>query len=459
MRYGRSNLIRYRVVARTGRALLLLLTLLALPACRRGGDDATVVEFWAMGREGEVVQGMVPEFERRNPGVRVRVQQIPWSAAHEKLLTAYVGRTMPDVFQAGNTWLPELVALGALERLDERLRASPAIAADDWFEGIRATNEIAGGTYGVPWYVDTRVLFYRTDLLRDAGHATPPATWSAWLDAMTRVKRTAGPDRYAILLPITEWQTPVILALQRGAELLRDGDRYGNFASPPVREAFAFYLDLFARDLAPRAGEAQVANLYQDFASGYFAFYVSGPWNIGEFSRRLPAEMSGRWATAPMPAPNDAEPPGASLAGGASLAVLATSPRRDAAWRWVEYLAEPVQQREFYRLTGDLPARRSAWDDPTLRQTPQAAAFWTQLEHVRATPKIPEWERIASKIGEHAEAAIRGRAALDATLAALDRDVDAILEKRRWLLEHGTVGGEPCAADRRAGERDDGAAP
>ena len=64
-----------------------------------------------MGREGEVVEQMMPEFERRHPGVHVRVQQIPWSAAHEKLLTAWVGGAMPDVFQAGNTWLPELVAL------------------------------------------------------------------------------------------------------------------------------------------------------------------------------------------------------------------------------------------------------------------------------------------------------------------------------------------------------------
>src|SRR5512139_3304406 len=87
---------------------------LALGAGCRPGADATVLELWAMGREGEVVQQLVPAFEARNPGARVRVQQIPWSAAHEKLLTAYVGDAMPDVVQVGNTWLAELVALGAL---------------------------------------------------------------------------------------------------------------------------------------------------------------------------------------------------------------------------------------------------------------------------------------------------------------------------------------------------------
>jgi multiple sugar transport system substrate-binding protein len=61
------------------------------------------------------------------------------------------------------------------------------------------------------------------------------------------------------------------------------------------------------------------------------------------------------------------------------------------------------------------------------------AAFRTQLEVVRATPKIPEWERIANKISQYAEAAVRGDLELDDALAALDADVDAILEKRRSL--------------------------
>jgi len=402
-------------------------------ACSGPRAAATTVEFWGLGREGEVVQQLVPAFEERHPGVAVHVQQIPWSAAHEKLLTAYVGHAMPDVMQLGNTWLPELVALGAVEPLDARLAGSAAIPPDAWPEGVREPNVVDGTTFGVPWYVDTRVLFYRSDLLRAAGHPQPPATWSAWVQAMQDV-RAHDPGSYAVLLPMDEWQTPVILALQRGADLLRDRDRFGNFESGPVHDAFAFYLDLFARGLAPRAGAAQVANVYQDFASGYFAIYVSGPWNLGEFAARLPKALAGAWATAPLPAP-DAEHPGVSLAGGASLAIAARSPHADAAWQWIEYLSEPAQQAAFYRLVGDLPARRAAWDAPELRDDPHLRAFAAQLAHVRSTPKVPEWERIASAIGEHVEATIRGRATLDATLASLDHEVDAILEKRRWMMD------------------------
>ena len=403
--------------------------------CRRE-EDGTVVEFWAMGRESEVVQQLVPEFERRQPGVRIRVQQIPWSAAHEKLLTAYVGDAMPDVVQVGVTWLPELVALGALAPVDAGVAG--AAAGDDEFPGVVDATAVDGVRFAVPWYVDTRVLFYRSDLLGTA----PPTTWEGWLEAMANLK-AAHPDRYAILLPLTEWEPPVILALQRGARLLRDGDRHGDFRSPEFRAGFAFYLDFFRRGLAPRAGAAQSANLYQDFADGYFAILLSGPWNLGELSRRVP-QLGDEWTTAPLP--GVAGPgPGTSLAGGAALAVVRESPRAAAAWRWVAYLAESAQQLAFWRLTGDLPARPSAWRAGGLDTAPRTAAFRRQLDHVRATPKIPEWERIAQKITQHAEAAIRERATIDDALAALDRDVDAILEKRRWMLDR------PASSPSRAG--------
>ena len=71
-----------------------------------------------MGREGEVLSQLMPGFEREHPDIHVEVQQIPWTAAHEKLLTAYVGDATPDIAMLGNTWVPEFVALNALAPLD-----------------------------------------------------------------------------------------------------------------------------------------------------------------------------------------------------------------------------------------------------------------------------------------------------------------------------------------------------
>ena len=409
-----------------GRPALAPLVALALLAC--GGEAPGAIEFWALGREGEHVRALVPAFEARHPGLSVRVQQIPWSAAHEKLLTAFVGDALPDVIQVGNTWIPELAALGALEPLDAWLAKTPALDPRDFFAGVLDAAVLDGVTHALPWYADTRVLFQRSDLFPGA----PARTWDEWLVGAKQLQARLGAGQHALLLPLGEWEVPVILAFQRGATLLRDGERYGNFTSPEFRAALAFYLELFRRGLAAKTGVAQLANLHQDFAAGAFAALVTGPWNLGEFERRLPAELQPRWATAPLPGFGDAAP-GVSLAGGASLALVRTSAHKEAAWAWIAFLAEPAQQAAFHRLSGDLPARRSAWQDPAL-QNPRVAAFRAQLAHVRATPKVPEWERIASRIAYHAEAAVREGRDLDATLAALDRDADQVLEKRRWWL-------------------------
>ncbi len=419
------------------KALAGALLALTLAACGEGGADArTTIRFWGLGREGEVVRELVPEFERRHPEIRIEVQQIPFTAAHEKLLTAYVGDATPDAAQLGNTWIPEFASLRALAPLDARIARSSAKYREDSFPGVWDTNVVDGKTWGLPWYVDTRLLFYRPDLVAAAGVPWPPRSWAEWRQALVGIKRLGGPSRFAILLPIDEFEQPVIFGLQTGAGLLADGGRRGAFRDPRFRRAMAFYLDLYASRLAPGLDRQGLANLYQQFAEGYFAMVITGPWNLGEFRNRLPPEMQDRWATAPLPPPEEGMPyPGLSLAGGSSLVLFRHARHPEAAWKWLEYLSEPAQQARFYELSGDLPARPSAWQLARLAADPKTAAFLVQLQHVASSPKVPEWERIANRVAQAAEQVMRGGRDLDSALAALDADVDRILEKRRWMLD------------------------
>src|SRR5687768_3967511 len=168
-----------RVLGSTFCVLRSAVTVFLLAACTQTGDTREPLEFWALGREGEVVAELIPEFERRNPGIKVSLQQIPWIAAHEKLMTANVGDATPDVAQIANTWIAEFVTLGALDDL-----ATVRVDRGDYFPGIWATNVVDGKLYGIPWYVDTRVLFYRKDLLAAVGYPHGPKTWSEWMDCM-----------------------------------------------------------------------------------------------------------------------------------------------------------------------------------------------------------------------------------------------------------------------------------
>jgi multiple sugar transport system substrate-binding protein len=399
-----------------------------------GANDKVTLRFWGLGREGEVVATLMDDFEREHPNIAVHVQQIPWTAAHEKLLTAQVGGSSPDVAQLGNTWIAEFAAINALEPLNKHITQSATIKPESFFPGIWATNVVGDQVFGIPWYVDTRVLFYRTDLLRAAGYDSMPQNWADWLAAMRAIKRNVGADRYAIYLPTNEWTQPIVFGMQNGATILRADGRYGAFREPAYASAFDFYVTIYREDLAPLEGLYDIANPYQEFERGYFAMWITGPWNIGEFKRRLPPDMQDKWATAALPGPRGAAT-GTSTAGGASLVVFRDSEHKDAAWQLIEFLSRPEQQARFYELTGSLPARREAWTMSRLADDPHAKAFWTQLQRVVALPAVPEIESIMSRVIEHSESAIRGNRPNAAALAALDADVDAMLEKRRWVMQ------------------------
>ncbi len=403
-----------------------------LAACGSRGDDASTLRFWAFGREGEVAAELVRTFEQEHPGVRVRVQQIPWSAAHEKLLTAIVGRATPDVAAMGNTWIPEMVTLGALAPVGSRLRDS------SYFPGIVATNVVDDTLFGVPWYVDTRVLFYRKDILARAGYTAMPETWHGWREAMLAMKRSMTPGGYPIFLPINEWPPMAILGLQQGSPLVTE-QGFGAFRQPPYARAFEFLLSLYRDGLAAPVSSTEIANLYQEFARGSFAMYITGPWNLGEFRRRLPPELADAWGTAPLPGPKGAES-GVSLAGGSSLVVFRASRHQALALELIDFLSRPEQQAKFYRLTGDLPARREAWADSALAGDREADAFRIQLERAVPTPMIPEWEEVTTKVMDHTEAAVRGGKSPQVALAELDADVDRLLERRRYLRARRAAG-------------------
>jgi multiple sugar transport system substrate-binding protein len=394
-------------------------------------DDREVIRFWVMGYEGEMVSQLLPEFERRNPGIRVELQQFPVLSAHEKLLTAFAGDSLPDVTPLGNTWIPEFAALGALEPLDAWISATPGFDVGDFYPGPWDSGVLDGKVYAVPWYVETRLPFYRTDILARAGIDDPPRDWDEWRNAMAAVKREVGPGRYAILLPLNEFEPLLNLAIHDA--LLRDGGRYGNFRSPGFKRTLAFYKEIFDRGWAPRIANTAISNVWDEFGNGYFSYYISGPWNVSEFQKRLPPALDDAWMTMPLPGPDG---PGASVAGGTSFVVFRDSPHKEAAWKLIAYFSSPEVQIRFNALTHDLPPRRSPWQSPVLANDPYARAYREQLERAVPTPKVPEWERIANELRLVGELLAKDRLTVDEAAAELDRRTDAILEKRRWMLDH-----------------------
>jgi multiple sugar transport system substrate-binding protein len=400
----------------------------ALGACGARRDAGLTV--WAMGNEAASLPDLLAGMNRPPNAPRVAVQPLPWTAAHEKLLTGFAGGSLPAIGQVGNSWIAEMAAIGAIAPVP------PAVhdLLDDQFAAVVDTNRIAGRVWGIPWYVDTRLQFYRRDLFARAGYAAPPPDWAEWKRALHRVKAAAGGDNYAALLPVNEYEQLTTLALSAGARLLRDEGGRGAFSDPEFKAALAFYKSLFDEGLAPIVSSAQISNIWNEFARGRFSLFLSGPWTIGDLKSRLAPAMQDKWGTAPNPGPTGV---GSAAPGGSSLVVFADHRGNGAAWDLVARLLTPDAQFRFNQLTGDLPARRSVWARAGLAADRVVAPFATQLDRATALPKVPEWERIVTEMQTVAERMVRGQYSVDEAAREIDVRADRLLEKRRWMLDKG----------------------
>jgi multiple sugar transport system substrate-binding protein len=412
---------------------LFILTLGA--GCSRTSETVTTIKFWGFGNEGEMVQPLIKEFERRNPGIKVQVQQIPWTAAHEKLLTAYAGESTPDVCQLGNTWIPEFTVLNALEPLDANVRNSVLMERNDVFPGVLKTNIIDSVLYGIPWYVDTRVVYYRKDILKKAGFDEFPSTWAGVMNASAKIKAQAKAQNkicYPFFLPTNEWVPVIALGMQSGGNFLKGNNTQGNFSGPEFSRAASLLSEFYTKEYSP-SGMQLITNLYDSFADGLIVMYITGPWNIGEFSRRIPAALQDQWMTAPLPS-MDSLSPGTSLPLGTSLVMFRNSAHKEASWKLIEFLTSVEQSIEFYRITGNLPPRQAAWNDTSLANNRYIKAFYRQLQRVDPLPPIPEWEQIVIRLQTYVEYIATGTMTADAALKQFDGEVDVMLEKRRWII-------------------------
>ena len=191
---------------------------------------------WAMGAEGDKLPELIKDFETANPGVTVKVTAIPWNAAHDKFMTAVTANKTPDLAMVGTTWMGELAGSEALDPTPSQIDKSA------FFEGAQKTTEVDGTSYGIPWYVETRVVFYRTDLAKKAGFDTVP-TDQAGLKDMAKAMQSKAGAKWGIGLQAGgagSWQSLMPFAWSNGADLTKDGGKAYNFDSPQMLESMKY---------------------------------------------------------------------------------------------------------------------------------------------------------------------------------------------------------------------------
>lgn len=381
------------------------------------GPATGTVTVWAMGAEGENLPRLAKEFEAANPGAKVQVTAIPWDAAHDKFTTAITANKTPDAAMVGTTWMGEFAGLGALDA------TPPSVDSAKFFEGAQKTTQVADASYGVPWYVETRLIYYRTDLAEKAGYATPPTDW-AGLRAMAKAMQDKAGAKWGIGLQAGgtgSWQSIMPFAWSAGADLTKDDGKAYNLDSPEMLEAVKYYQSYFTEGIANKAAPP-TPTTEADFVSGKVPMFISGPWMMSAVEKVGGADFADKYAVMQIPAMKTSS----SFVGGSNLVVFKNSQNRDSAWKFVQWLTEPATQVKWYKQSTDLPSVVSAWEDPALASDTKLATFGEQLKTAQAPPVFATWEQVAAAYDSEMEKVTKTGADPAAALQTAQSQADSI---------------------------------
>lgn len=404
--------------------------MLALAGCGRAEDAgenggaaeaATVddspatgdIEVWAMGEEGENLGDFADAFVEANPDATVTVTSIPWADVMTKYQTAVAAGTVPDAIMIGSSLLPAMVAATGLAPVPDDL-----VDEDAFNETAAESTEVEGTSYAVPWYVETRVMYYRTDLAEKAG-LEAPKTWDD-LTAFATAMKDQGAE-YGLQLPMgdAEDSTQVILPFyaQAGGDVLNDDGTAYEWDEAALAQALDYYASFFTGGLAPMSGygDAQTAA----FANGSNPAFISGPWMVSVLGdQESPEWVEENVGTAPVPAGTDNND---SYLGGGHLGVFADAENADGAWKLIRWLSEPETQQSWFETVNALPAVTSALDAEPFTSDPRLSVLNDQLENTVAPPSVPSWNEMSAFIETEAEKVANGSSAEESASAIVEK--------------------------------------
>ena len=348
------------------------------PAVEEATGPLTV---WVMGDSGANFEQLVAPYVEES-GQEVEVVAIPWDSIDEKLTTAVASGDGPDLIQVGLSKLRTFADAGALLPLDDEIAAHPGLDPANFPAGVASS--VGGEQVSVPWVSDTRVLFYRSDILAEVGIDAPPATWDELReDAKTLAAR--GEGQYGYYIP--QWDSPLPLQMtwSFGGDVV-DADGLINFDTEAFNAAVDVYLGLHADGSVPTNGDFDQT---QGFISGIAPMLMSGPYLAAGITATAP-ELEGKWGVTTIPAGADGD--ATSLFAGSNFGVWFNTDQKTASLDLLEYISSIDAQLSWYSINGELPALSAALEDDSLTSDPLVAVYTEQLASAKSLPLVPNWD-------------------------------------------------------------------
>lgn len=427
-----------------------LVVALAATGCSAGSnedtDGNTTITFLTHWGPDQVsmLEESAAAFSEENPDITVGVQAVPFGNLLSTLRTQGSSADGPTISGIYDLWLPELVRDGLAD-------AAPAEVADEvkanWPANLVTAASSEGDLYGIPNEVDLYQLNYNKALFAEAGIDGPPATWAEMLDDAEKLtKRDGGTISQQGIGFISGWGSGAVhpflsLLASNGGTFLNDAGDKSALDSSAAVETAELYEKLVVDQLTDPTKSTANANTtgpYLDnFAAGKTGMLIMANWWEGSLKDAMGEDFENI-ATAGIPVgPNGTVSSSISYSWMTTVNAKASDAKRDAAWKFLNWLNGPESGAEGSSAMADmlltmgiLPSRASDLEaNAAALETPFLASYVDALETATPFPTVIGGQSAADALQKQIESLLNGQVDGATAMENAAAEVDSALER------------------------------
>jgi multiple sugar transport system substrate-binding protein len=409
--------------------------LLGAAGCGGGGGSFNGQITLGFGREASgTLRKLIDQFNNQNNDITVEWRRMPSDTNQyfDQLRTQFQAQDASLTLIAGDViWPAQFAANGYIIDLSDRFTED---MRSDFLQGPVESNTLEGSVYGVPWFTDAGLLYYRKDWLENSGFSAPPTTWEELKEQAQRVMQDQG-ARFGFVFQGAEYEGGTVNGLEyinsHGGEVLDPNNASQvTIDSPESVAGLETERSMVADGVAPQAVSTYAEpECEAPFLGGNAVFCRNWPYmySLAGTEDFIDTNVID---IAPLPAGEGGE--SVSGLGGWNFFInaFADEEAQDAAWEFVQFMTAPEQQK-FYALGGSyLPTRSALYDDPEIKDNvPTVRLAPEALERTVPRPVSPVYSDISLEMAEQFNASLSGDTEPQQAISTLQTELQGIADQ------------------------------
>src|SRR5215210_7294685 len=398
-----------------------------------GGSGGSGNLIFAMGPDDAqgTMATLIKRFNKQSDfKVTHRVMPSDTGQYFDKLRTQFqAGGGDVDVIGGDVIWPAQLAANGWIEDLTDKF---PKSEQGKFLEAPLNSVTYEGKVYGVPWYTDAGMLYYRKDLLEKSGYSEPPKTWAELKDMANKVVQDQG-TKYGFVFQGDAYEGGVCNGLEyiwtHGGDVLDPSDpNKVVIDSPEAAAGLATEASMLSSGVAPEA-----VSTYQEPETDPAFFGEPGD---AVFARNWPYMYAyggtkgylkqDQVGVGPLPVEEGQQL--ASCLGGWDMLINSQSDMQDEAWEFIKFMTSEEQMKFRAVEATVLPTRSSLLRDPEIEKIPVVAQGRPAIEHTHPRPVSPYYSDMSLEMNEQFNASLKGDVSPEQAVKTLQEDLERIIE-------------------------------